>query len=134
MYRFENQNAKVTYVFTWLAIFLACLGLFGVASYGFAQRTKEIGIRKVLGSSVFGIFILLAKEYIFLVIMALVVAAPLSWLFMSQWLEQFAYRIHMQWWMFALAGVLALIIALSTLSFQGIRAALMNPIESLKQD
>ncbi|MCB0670150.1 MAG: ABC transporter permease, partial [Saprospiraceae bacterium] len=134
MYRFENQNARVTYVFTWLAIFLACLGLFGVASYGFAQRTKEIGIRKVLGSSVSGIFALLAREYIILVLIALLIATPLAWLAMRNWLDQFAYRIDMQWWMFMAAGGLAFLIALFTLSFQGIKAAVMNPIDSLRQE
>lgn len=134
MYRFENQNARVTYVFTWMAIFLACIGLFGVASYGFAQRTREIGIRKVLGSSVGGIFSLLAKEYIYLIILSLLIAAPIAWVAMNHWLEQFAYRIDMQWWMFIIAGLLALVIAIITLSFQGLKAALMNPIESLKQD
>ncbi|MCB0687848.1 MAG: ABC transporter permease [Saprospiraceae bacterium] len=134
MYRFENQNAQVTYVFTWLAIFLACLGLFGVASFGFAQRTKEIGIRKVLGSSVSGIFGLLAREYVVLIGIALLIAVPLAWMAMNQWLEQFAYRINVQWWMFVLAGLLAFIIAGITLSFQGIKAAMMNPVESLKQD
>jgi putative ABC transport system permease protein len=134
MYRFENQNARVTYVFTWLAILLACLGLFGVASYGFAQRTREIGIRKVLGSTVGGIFTLLAREYIMLVVVALMVASPIAWMIMNKWLDQFAYRIDMQWWMVLIAGVLAFTIAILTLSFQGMKAALMNPVESLKQD
>jgi putative ABC transport system permease protein len=134
MYRFENQNARVTYVFTWLAILLACLGLFGIASYGFAQRTKEIGIRKILGSSVSGIFALLAKEYLVLVLIALLVATPIAWMTMSRWLEQFAYRIQIQWWTILLAGLAAFIIAVLTLSFRGIKVALMNPIESLKQD
>jgi putative ABC transport system permease protein len=134
MYRFENQNARVTYVFTWLAILLACLGLFGVASYGFAQRTREIGIRKILGSSVPGIFALLAREYLILVLIALLIASPIAWMTMSRWLDQFAYRIQLQWWMILLAGFAAFIIAILTLSFQGIKAALMNPVESLKQD
>jgi putative ABC transport system permease protein len=134
MYRFEKQNARVTYVFTWLAILLACLGLFGVASFGFAQKTKEIGIRKVLGSSVAGIFILLAREYLLLVFAALIIAAPIGWMAMSRWLDQFAYRINMEWWMMVTAGVIAIVIAIITLSFQGIKAALMNPVESLRQD
>jgi putative ABC transport system permease protein len=134
MYRFETQNARVTYVFTWLAILLACLGLFGVASYGFAQRTREIGIRKVLGSSAGAIFTLLAREYLRLVIFALLIAAPVAWLIMNRWLEQFAYRINMQWWMIVAAGALAFVIAVATLSYQGIRAALINPVESLKQE
>lgn len=134
MYHFENQNAKVIYVFTWLAILLACLGLFGVASYGFAQRTREIGIRKVLGSTVTGIFTLLAREYLMLVLSALLIASPLAWVAMRKWLDQFAYRIDVSWWMFVIAGLLAFIIAIVTLSFQGIKAALMNPIESLRQD
>lgn len=134
MYRFEKQNARVTYVFTWLAILLACLGLFGVASFGFAQKTKEIGIRKVLGSSVGRIFILLTREYLLLVFAALVIAAPIGWMAMSRWLDQFAYRINLEWWMLVTAGVMAIVIAIITLSFQGIKAALVNPVESLRQD
>jgi putative ABC transport system permease protein len=134
LYRFEAQNAQVTYVFTWLAIFLACLGLFGIASYGFAQRKKEIGIRKVLGSSILSIFSLLSREYLILVSIAIVLASPLAYLAMSKWLEQFAYGVKLQWWMFALAGCIAFIIALVTLSFQGIKAALLNPMESLRSE
>ncbi|NND33918.1 MAG: FtsX-like permease family protein [Saprospiraceae bacterium] len=134
MYRFEAQNIRVTFVFTWLAIFLACLGLFGIASFGFTQRKKEIGIRKVLGSSMVGIFTLLSRKYLFLVIFSVVLASPVAYIIMSQWLNQFAYSINMQWWMFVIAALIAIAIALLTLSFQGIKAALINPIDSLRSE
>jgi putative ABC transport system permease protein len=134
LYRSEQQMGRVFIAFASLAIFIACLGLFGLAAFMAEQRTKEIGIRKVLGASVRNIVTMLSQDFIKLVIIAAVIAFPLAWWGMSKWLEDFAYRIDIQWWMFALAGVGALAIALLTVSFQAIRAAMANPVESLKNE
>jgi putative ABC transport system permease protein len=117
-----------------LAIFIASLGLFGLASYTIAQRTKEIGIRKVLGASVLGIVRLLAKDFIKLVLIANLLAWPAAYYATNRWLEDFAYRFEKGWWIFALAGGLALLIALLTVSFQAIKAALSNPVEALRYE
>jgi len=110
------------------------LGLFGLAAFSAEQRKKEIGIRKVLGSSVSGIVSLLSKDFLILIGISFGIATPIAWLCMSQWLQAFAYRIPLSWWMFALAGILAVIIALITVSSQAIKAALMNPVKSLKTE
>ena len=115
-----------------LAIFISCLGLFGLANFMAEQRIKEIGIRKVLGASVPGIVGLLAKDFLKLVVIALVIGAPVAWYFMRQWLDGFAYRIEIEPWIFVVAGVLAITIAFITVSSQSIRAALVNPVRSLK--
>lgn len=107
---------------------ISCLGLAA------AQRTKEIGIRKILGTSVLNVVGLLSKDFLKLVVIALVVAAPLAWFFMNKWLENFAYRTSIPWWVFIAVGAMAVIIALATVSFQAIRAALANPVESLKSE
>lgn len=120
--------------FTLVAILISCLGLFGLAAFSAEQRSKEIGIRKVLGSSVSGIVRLLSKDFLILVAVSFVIATPIAWYGMSKWLQAFAYRIQLSWWMFALAGVLAMFIALLTVSFQAIKAALMNPVKSLKTE
>jgi len=121
--------------FTLLAIAISCLGLFGLAAFSAEQRKKEIGIRKVLGSTVRGIVSLLSKDFLILVGISFVIAAPISWYFMSHWfLQGFAYRVPLSWWMFALAGVLAAIIALVTVSSQAIKAAMLNPVKSLKAE
>ncbi|MFQ5632779.1 MAG: ABC transporter permease, partial [bacterium] len=117
-----------------LAIFIACLGLFGLASYAAERRTKEIGIRKVLGASVSGIVMLLTKKFTKWLLVANIIAWPIAYLFMSGWLKFYAYRIDIGWWVFALAGGLALMIALLTVSTQAIRAALANPVESLRYE
>ena len=134
LYTSEIQTTKVVTSFSWLAIFLACLGLFGLASYSFVQRTKEIGVRKVLGASVFGIVGLLSKDFLKLVVVALVVASPLAWYLMNSWLNNFTYRIDIPWWVFLLAGVLAILIAFITVSLQSVKSALANPIESLRSE
>jgi putative ABC transport system permease protein len=134
MYRTEQRVGKIALTFSMLAIFIACLGLFGLATFIAEQRTKEIGIRKVLGASVQGIVQLLSKDFIKLVAIAFVIAAPLAWWAMHTWLQDFAYRINIEWWMFAAAGFSALFIALITVSFQAIRAAIMNPVKSLRTE
>ncbi|MCH8962268.1 MAG: ABC transporter permease, partial [Bacteroidetes bacterium] len=117
-----------------LAIVIACLGLFGLAAFSAEQRTKEIGIRKVLGASVGGIVVLLSKDFVRLVALAFVVAAPVAYLAMTRWLDDFAYRVDISWRLFLIAGSLALAIALLTVSFQAIRAALANPVEALPHE
>ncbi|MEL6925518.1 MAG: FtsX-like permease family protein, partial [Bacteroidota bacterium] len=134
MYTTEIRTTSVVTTFAWLAIFLACLGLFGLASYNFVQRTKEIGVRKVLGASTLGIVGLLSKDFLKLVLVALLLAAPVAWYFMTNWLKNFNYRIDIAWWVIPLAGIVAVLIAFLTVSVQGVRAALANPIESLRSE
>jgi putative ABC transport system permease protein len=133
-YESEAILSQIINSFTLIAIVISCLGLFGLAAFSAEQRSKEIGIRKVLGASVSGIVALLSKDFLKLVIVALVIATPIAWWGMSKWLQAFVYRINISWWMFALAGLLAIIIALVTVSFQAIKAALMNPVKSLKSE
>jgi putative ABC transport system permease protein len=134
LYEIENRMEKIYQAFAVLAIFISCLGLLGLASFTIEQRTKEIGIRKVLGASMAGIIQLLTRELIRWIIIANIIALPIAYLAMSAWLQNFAYRITMGWWTFILAGILALVIALITVSFQSIKAALANPVESLKYE
>ncbi|MCK8492690.1 ABC transporter permease [Spirosoma sp. RP8] len=134
MYAAETRTGRIFSVFAFLSIFLACLGLFGLSAYTTVQRTKEIGVRKVLGASVFSIVGLLSKDFLKLVLVAIVVAVPIAWYAMNQWLQGFAYRVAIEWWVFALAGILAIGIALITVSFQSIKAALLNPVKSLRSD
>ncbi len=134
MYSAEQRIGKIILIFSVLAILIACLGLFGLSIFIAEQRTKEIGIRKVLGANVGGIVQLLSKDFIKLVAIAFVIAAPLAWYCMTQWLKDFAYRIDISWWIFLLAGVLAIVIAIATVSFQAIKAALMNPVKSLRTE
>ena len=132
LYQTESRIGSILSVFTTLSIFIACLGLLGLIAYTIEQRTKEIGIRKVLGASISGIVSLLAKDYLRLVGIAFLIAIPFSYYFMNDWLNDFAYRIELEWWMFVVAGLAAIIIAFVTIGFQSARAALVNPIESLK--
>ena len=134
LYAKEEIQRKVFSRFAMLAIFIACIGLLGLAAYITQQRTKEIGIRKVLGASVTGIVTLLSKDFLKLVLIAFVIAAPLGWYFGKQWLQDFAYAIQLEWWIFALAGALAILIAFATVSFQSVRAAMANPINSLRDE
>ncbi|GAB4043706.1 ABC transporter permease [Spirosoma jeollabukense] len=134
LYKSEQQTGFLFTLFASIAILISCLGLFGLASYTAQVRTREIGVRKVLGASVSGIIQLLAKDFVKLVIIAIIIAVPVAWYTMSQWLQGFAYRIEVQWWMFALAGLLSLAIALLTVSFQSIKAALLNPVQSLRSE
>jgi putative ABC transport system permease protein len=117
-----------------LAIVITCLGLFGLAAYTAERRTKEIGVRKVLGASVTGIAGLLSKEFLKLVIISSLLSFPLAWWFMHNWLQNYAYRTQISWWIFIMAAVLALFIALFTISFQAIKAALSNPVKSLRTE
>jgi putative ABC transport system permease protein len=118
-----------------LAIIIACLGLFGLAAYAAEQRTKEIGIRKVLGASITGIVRMLSKDFIMLVLIAILIAAPLAWWCMTSWfLQGFAYHQPFQWWVVILAGISAVLIAFVTISFQSIKAALANPVKSLRSE
>ena len=121
-------------IFAVLTILVACLGLFGLATYTAEQRSKEIGIRKVLGASVSQVTTMLSKEFVKLVVIACVIAFPLSYWAMHKWLQDFAYRIDISWWMFVLAGATALMIALITVSFKAIKAALANPVKSLRTE
>jgi putative ABC transport system permease protein len=135
-YRAEDRFGKLFLYFSALAIFISCLGLLGLASYSTLQRTKEIGVRKVLGASVGGIVGLLSKDFLWLVGISFLVAVPLSYFLMKRWLDGFYYRININsaWWIFILAGVGALGIALFTISFQAIRAAMANPVNSLRTE
>ncbi len=133
-YQTEDRFGKLFMYFAVLAIMISCLGLLGLASYSTLQRTREIGIRKVLGASVPGIVGMLSKEFILLVLIAAVIAFPLAWLGMHSWLKDFAYRINIGWWVFAVAGVLSMFIALTTVSYQALKAALANPVKSLRSE
>jgi putative ABC transport system permease protein len=134
MYRAEQRIGKVAIAFAILAILIACLGLFGLATYIAEQRTKEIGVRKVLGASVKNIVLMLSTDFLKLVIIAALIAFPLAWWSMHNWLQDFAYRINLGWWIFVLAGLLAVFIALFTISFQALKAALANPVKSLRTE
>jgi putative ABC transport system permease protein len=134
LYKSEEQSGLLFNVFSTIAILISCLGLFGLATYTAQVRTREIGVRKVLGASILGIIQLLAKDFVKLVLIAIGIAVPVAWYTMNRWLQDFAYRIDIQWWVFVLAGLLALAIALLTVSYQSIRAALMNPVKSLRSE
>ncbi len=133
-YETEITLSQIINAFTLMAIVISCLGLFGLAAFSAEQRSKEIGVRKVLGASVTGIVQLLSKDFVKLVLIALIIATPIAWWGMSKWLQAFEYRVSISWWMFALAGVLAMVIALVTVSTQAIKAAKMNPVKSLKAE
>ncbi|GAB3905277.1 ABC transporter permease [Larkinella knui] len=133
-YRSDEQKGGLFIGFSGIAIFIACLGLFGLATFTAEQRTKEIGVRKVLGASVASVVALLSKDFLKLVGIAILIASPIAWYGMNRWLQDFAYKIDIEWWVFALAGLLAIGIALLTISFQSIKAALMNPVRSLRSE
>jgi len=134
LYESEIRIGNITNLFAFLAILIACMGLLGLATFTVQQRTREIGIRKVLGASVQGIVVLLSGEFLKLVILALVIATPIAWIMMHRWLEDFAYRIAVPWWAFLLAGIIAISVAFFTISFNSIRAALANPTKSLHNE
>ncbi len=133
-YLAERKTGTILGVFAGLTIFVACLGLCGLATFTAYQRTKEIGVRKVLGATAANIVRLLVKDFVKLIGLALVIASPIAWWTMTKWLEDFAYRIDMQWWLFGLAGLVAVVIALLTVSWQAIKAAVANPVESLRDE
>jgi putative ABC transport system permease protein len=120
--------------FSILAILIACLGLFGLVTYAAEQRTKEIGIRKVLGATVSNIVAMLSKDFLKLVMIAALIAFPVAWWAMNKWLQNFAYRINISWWIFIMAGVVALLIALITVSLKAIKAAIANPVKNLRTE
>ena len=134
LYKDERNLATLINFATGIAIFVSSLGLFGMVVLSTYQRTKEIGIRKVLGASISGIVGLLSKDYLKLIVIAFVVAAPIAWWAMEKWLQNFVYKIELRWWMFALVGVAALLVALLTVGVQTVRAALANPVKSLRSE
>jgi putative ABC transport system permease protein len=133
-YRAEQKTGQILGLFAGLTIFVACLGLFGLATFTAEQRTKEIGVRKVLGASVTSVVVLLSRDFLKPVLIAILLASPIAWYGMNAWLRDFAYKIDISWWIFALAGLLSVGIALLTVSFQSIKAALMNPVKSLRSE
>jgi putative ABC transport system permease protein len=133
-YKSEHKLQRLFTAFSMLIIFLACLGLFGLVTFTAEQRIKEIGIRKVLGAGVPDIVLLISKDYLWLVSIAIVVASPVAWYAMDKWLQDFAYRIAIQWWMFALAGIIATLISFFTISLQSVKAAIANPVKSLRSE
>jgi putative ABC transport system permease protein len=134
MYQAEQRQGTIFIIFACLAIFIACLGLFGLSAFSITQRVKEIGVRKVLGANVSTIVALLSKDFLKLVLVAAIFAFPVAWYAMHNWLEDFAYRINIQWWVFVVAAILAALIALITVSFQAIKAAVANPVKSLRTE
>jgi putative ABC transport system permease protein len=133
-FRAEERIGKLATLFAILAIFISCLGLFGLASFMAEQRTKEIGVRKVMGASVFNLWQLLSKDFVILVVISFLIASPTAYYFMDGWLQQYQYRSDISWWIFAVSGLGALAITLLTVSFQSIKAALMNPVRSLRNE
>lgn len=134
MYRTEQRLGTLMSVFCGFAILITCLGLLGLMAFIVAQRTKEVGIRKVLGASILNITTTLSKDFLLLVIIAIVIATPIAWYFMHSWLQDFAYRINIKWYIFLAAGVIAMVIAFVTISFQTIKAAIANPVKSLRTE
>ena len=134
LYKSEQKQGAIFTTFAFIAIFIACLGLFGLSAFSITQRIKEIGIRKVLGAGTGSIVGLLSKDFLKLVAIAAIIAFPVAWYAMHNWLQDFAYRIDMPWWIFILAGIIAAAVALFTISFQAIKAALSNPVKSLRTD
>jgi len=134
LYRSEQVIAKLSNLFAPLAIIISCLGLLGLVIFSAEQRTKEIGIRKVLGASIASVVTLLSTDFFKLILIAICIASPAAWYVMNQWLQSFAYKISIEWWIFALAGFLVLSLALLTVSFQSVKAALMNPVKSLRSE
>ncbi len=133
-YKAEHTVSKLSKYFAFLAIFISCLGLFGLVTFTAQQRVKEIGIRKVLGASVAGIVRMLSKDFLKLVLIAAVIAFPVAWWAMNRWLGDFAYRIHIGWWVFVASGIAAMLIALLTVSFQAIKSAIASPVKSLRTE
>lgn len=133
-YKADQQFGKIVQLFSGFTLFITCLGILGLTAYNITKRSKEIGIRKVLGASVAHIVTLLSGDFIKLVLISAVIATPLTWYVMNNWLQDYAYRIQIQWWMFAIAGGITLCIALLTVGVQSVRAALANPVKALKTE
>jgi putative ABC transport system permease protein len=134
VYKADNQVSQIVGILAGLAIFISCLGLFGLASHSAEKRVKEIGVRKVLGASVQRIVLLLSGNFLKLVLIANIIAWPLAWYAMSKWLTGFAYRINITWITFAIIALISVLIALITISFQAIKAAVANPVKSLRSE
>lgn len=134
LYQSEIRLGKVLNIFATIAILLAALGLFGLSAYTIQQRTKEIGIRKVLGASVPNVITLLSKDFLTLVIIASLIAFPIAWWAMNKWLEDFVYRVSIGWWIFLISGIIAVVISLLTVSFLAVKAAVANPVKSLRTE
>jgi putative ABC transport system permease protein len=134
LYRQDQLASVLILSFAIIAIIISGMGLFGLAAFASEQRTKEVGIRKILGASMASIGVLLSKDFVKLVIVAFIIAAPLAWFAMNSWLENFAYRISMSWWMVGLAGIFALLIALTITNYHAVRAGLKNPADSLRTE
>ena len=134
LYKSEAIVSRLSNYFAFLAIFISCLGLFGLATFTAVQRTKEIGVRKVLGASVLQIIAMLSGSFVKLIVIAMLIAFPLAWYFMNKWLENFAYKVHLGWIIFFIAGTVAVLIALLTVSYQAIKAAIANPVKSLRTE
>jgi ABC-type antimicrobial peptide transport system permease subunit len=130
----EKRTGELAALFAGLTIFISCLGLFGLASFTAENRIREIGIRKVLGASVFGITQLLSRDFLKLVTISFLIASPIAWFAMNSWLQSYPYRVHITWWIFALTFLLSIAIALMTISFQSIKAAMTNPAKSLRSE
>lgn len=130
----EERIGKLASFLTILAVFISCLGLFGLASFTAEQRVKEIGIRKVLGASVANLWALLSGDFVLLVVISCLISIPIAYYFLNDWLLKYQYRTEMSWWIFAAAGFGAMAITLITVSYQAIKAALMNPVKSLKTE
>jgi len=134
LYKTEQRTARLFALFSGLAIALACLGLFALAAFTTVQRTKEIGIRKILGAGIGNITLLVSKQFISLVFIGILIASPLAWWAASRWLQDFAYRINIGWWIFFIAAALAVLIAVLTVSYHAIRAAMANPVKALRTE
>jgi len=134
LYQSDRQMSVVMSIIAALAILIACLGLFGLAAFTAQRRTKEIGIRKVVGASAFRITALLSKDFLKLVLISFIIASPIAWFGVNKWLQDFAYRVNISLWVFVIAGLAALLIALLTISFQSIKAAIANPVKSLRTE
>jgi ABC-type antimicrobial peptide transport system permease subunit len=133
-YLTEERTLTLAKYFAWLTILISCLGLFGLAAFDTERRTKEIGIRKVLGANTKSLIALLSKDFLKLVVIAIILASPVAYYLMNKWLQDFAYKVNISWWIFIVAGALALLIALLTVSFQAIKAAIANPVKSLRTE
>jgi putative ABC transport system permease protein len=133
-YKEENKLSQLYKIFAVIAIFLSCLGLYGLASFMAVQRIKEVGIRKALGATTGNIVYLFSKEFVLLIGIAFVISSPIAWYFMHKWLQDYVYRIDISWWIFILGGVASIIIALISVSFQAIKAAVTNPVKSLRTE
>jgi ABC-type antimicrobial peptide transport system permease subunit len=134
LFKSETLIGNLSRIFAGLGIFISCLGLFGLSAFTAEQRTREIGIRKVLGANTPGIVALLSKDFLKIVFIAIAIGSPLAFYLMNKWLQDFAYRIHIQWWVFVIAAFVALLIAFLTVSFQAIKAAIANPVRSLRSE